>query len=231
MEHIQFSARGKAVDVFISDKSNQPVIYLNTFGKEGEQVLEIVKKMRPGGYADFSLAAISELEWDRDMAPWDIPPISKDDTPCIGGADDYLQLLVNEILPQTEKEIKGTVPWRGLAGYSLAGLFALYSVYNTEMFDGIASMSGSLWFPKFKEYAMTQKIKKIPRHLYLSLGDKECETKNKFLKSVLDNTEELYDYYKSLGIDTEFVLNPGNHFVNAAERTALGINWLLSKYN
>lgn len=35
----------------------------------------------------------------------------------------------------------------GIAGYSLAGLFALYALYKTDVFTRVASMSGSLWFP------------------------------------------------------------------------------------
>ena len=35
------------------------------------------------------------------------------------------------------------------------------------------------------------------------------------------------DLYK--GIDTVFQLNPGNHYDHAAERTAAGIAWLLSR--
>ena len=52
--------------------------------------------------------------------------------PCTGGADDYLQLLTKEIIPTAEKEVGGVPRWRGIAGHSLAGLFALYSIYRTD---------------------------------------------------------------------------------------------------
>ena len=81
------------------------------------------------------------------MAPWDIPPISKNDTPCTGGADSYLDLLLSKIIPEAERQLRGTPVWRGIAGYSLAGLFAVYAMYQTGAFSRIASMSGSLWFP------------------------------------------------------------------------------------
>ena len=45
---------------------------------------------------------------------------------CTGGADDYLRHLTTEIIPTAEKELAGVPSWRGIAGYSLAGLFALY---------------------------------------------------------------------------------------------------------
>jgi len=221
-----FTAGGKEIDLFLSAAPNRPIVYLNTFSGEGGRVWEALENTeRP----DFSLAAVSGLEWDHDMAPWDIPPISKDDTPCTGGADDYLRLLAGEIMPRAEEMAPGTPCWRGLAGYSLAGLFAVYAMYRTDLFSRLGSMSGSLWFPDFKEYAMTHALKRKPEHLYFSLGDRECRTRNAYLKDVQSNTEELAAFYRSRQIDTVFQLNPGNHFAEAVKRTALGIQWLLRR--
>ncbi len=43
------------------------------------------------------------------------------------------------------------------------------------------------------------------------------------------NTEELAVFYKNQQINTVFQLNPGNHFAEAVKRTALGIQWLLTR--
>lgn len=163
------------------------------------------------------------------MAPWDIPPISSKDTPCTGGADAYLELLLNEILPQAEKTVFGTPLWRGIAGYSLAGLFALYSIYRTDVFSRAASVSGSLWFPEFPAFVCSHTPKQTPDCIYFSLGDKEHKTRNPFLQTVRQNTEEMEDFYKQQGIATTFQLNPGNHFQDAALRTAAGIRWILNR--
>ncbi|MDC7286348.1 alpha/beta hydrolase-fold protein [Blautia schinkii] len=221
-----FQISDKTVTVYPASSQDRPVVYLNTFSGEGKRVYRALCNM---GCRDFSLIAVSGLAWNHDMAPWDIPPISKGDTPCTGGADEYLQLLSEEIIPKAEKLIPGPVSWRGLAGYSLAGLFALYSIYHTELFSRIASMSGSLWFPGFEDYAISQEMKNPPEHLYLSLGDKECKTKNPYLKTVQEHTEAIYDFYKSKGIDTEFQLNPGGHYKNVDPRTVAGIAWILGR--
>ena len=221
-----FEAGGKTVEVFPSKGPDRPVLYLNTVSKEGTQVYQTLRGM---DCPDFTLVAIGNLDWNHDMAPWDIPPISKGDTPCTGGADEYLRLLTHEIMPEAEKQIQGEPMWRGLAGYSLAGLFAVYSVYRADCFSRIASMSGSLWFPGFKEYVFSHEIKRIPEHLYLSLGDRECQTRNPYLKDVQINTEEIHTLFAQKGIDTIFQLNSGNHFKNAVQRTAAGIAWILSK--
>ena len=221
-----FNIADKKIEVYLSSGHDRPIIYLNTFAGEGEQVYQLLCN---ADCQDFTLVAISGLVWDHDMAPWDIPPISKNDTPCTGGADKYLRLLTNEIIPNVERHVKGHVAWRGLAGYSLAGLFALYSIYQTGNFSRIASMSGSLWFPNFKEYVFSHEMNNPPKHLYLSLGDSECKTRNPYLKTVQTNTEEIYAFFMQKGIDTEFQINPGNHYKNAIQRTALGIEWILKK--
>jgi len=163
------------------------------------------------------------LNWDHDMTPWFCPPLSENDTPCTGGADEYLHLLVNEIIPGAREHIKGTPSHIAIAGYSLAGLFAIYAMYQTDIFDRSASMSGSLWFPDFKEYCLRHEMKKQPEKLYLSLGDREAKTRNRTLMTVQENTEALIKHYRSLGIDVTWELNPGNHFKDAAIRSAKGI--------
>lgn len=222
----QFTVNDKTISVYPSISTNRPVVYLNTFAGEGSSVY---KALQGEACSDFTFVTISGLDWNNDMAPWDIPPISKNDTPCTGGADEYLRLLTDEIIPKAEKEIEGTALWRGIAGYSLAGLFAVYSLYRREVFSRAASMSGSLWFPKFKEYVFTNKMKSKPEYIYFSLGDKECKTRNPYLKVVQDNTEKIEAFYQSKGIDTVFRLNQGNHYKDAAQRTAAGIKWILDK--
>ena len=49
--------------------------------------------------------------------------------------------------PWATERIHGKASFIGIAGYSLAGLFALYALYKTDAFTRVASMSGSLWFP------------------------------------------------------------------------------------
>ena len=134
------------------------------------------------------------------MAPWDIPPVFPGKTACSGGADEYLELLTEEIMPRAEREIPGEILWRGIGGYSLAGLFAVYSLYQTEVFSGAASISGSLWFPGFREYVFSHEMKTAPKHVY-----------------------------RRRGINTVFQSNPGGHYKNTVKRTAAGILWLLDQ--
>ena len=221
-----FAIGSKTVSIFPSSEPGAPIIYLNTFSGEGQKICETAQA---AGCLPFTLVAISDLDWNHDMVPWDSPPAFKNSEPCTGGADDYLHLLTEEIIPAAEKEINGVPRWRGIAGYSLAGLFALYAIYQTDLFSRIGSMSGSLWFPRMKDYIFSHEPKRWPDRMYFSLGDKESKTRNPILRSVRQNTEEIHAFYQSKGIDTVFQLNSGNHYDHAAERTAAGLCWLLSR--
>ena len=63
--------------------------------------------------------------------------------------------------------------------------------------------------------------------LYFSLGDREARTRNRYLRSVQENTEQIVSHFKQLGLDVSWELNPGNHFKDAALRSAKGIRALL----
>ncbi len=223
---ISLKTEGKTVDIYPSSGADRPVIYLQTFGHEGKQVYKALQDMKS---PDFTLAAISNLKWDHEMTPWDCPPTSRLDTPCTGGADDYLKVLTEEIVPEVEKNIEGSPAWRGIAGYSLAGLFAVYAPYQTDLFSRVASMSGSLWFPDFKEYVFSHEMKIRPDAIYFSLGDKESVTNNKYFKTTHGKTDEIQKFYAGQGIDSVFVLNPGNHYKDGDKRTAAGIDWILRR--
>ena len=221
-----FTTDDKTISIFPCSESESPVIYLNTFHDESQKVYETAQA---AGCPPFTLVAISDLEWNHDMVPWDGPSAFKNAEPCTGGADDYLRLLTEEIIPTAEKGIAGVPCWRGIAGYSLAGLFALYAIYQTDLFSRVGSISGSLWFPGMKEYIFSHEPTCWPGCMYFSLGDKESKTRNQVLRNIRQNTEEIHAFYRGKGIDTTFQLNPGNHYNQAVERTVDGLCWLLSR--
>ena len=221
-----FSISGKTIALFPSSEPGAPVICLNTFSGEGQKIFSAAQN---AGCSPFTLVAISNLDWNHDMAPWNSPPVFPKASPCTGGADDYLQLLTRTILPTAEKELSQTPCWRGIVGYSLAGLFALYALYQTDLFSRAGSISGSLWFPGIKEYVCTHAFKRKPDCIYFSLGDREHKTRNPVLSTVQRRTVEIQAYCQAVGVDTVFEQNPGNHYSHAAERTAAGLCWLLRR--
>ena len=220
----RFQAGGKEISLYLSDKRDCPLIVLNTFEGGGAPVLEEARKL---GGSDFSLLSVGGLDWNRDMSPWECAPVMAQDEGYAGGADSYLSLLLEEILPEGLKRLPESPSWIGIAGYSLAGLFALYALYRTDIFARAASMSGSLWFPGFGDFVRSHDMKRAPEKLYLSLGDKEAKTRNPYLKTVQENTEAAVQLYRDRGLDVTWELNPGNHFRDAEKRSAKGILGIL----
>ena len=140
-----------------------------------------------------------------------------------------LFLCVREVrgMMQLLAAINGAV-WGplGVGLLAAAGLFALYALYGTDVFSRAASVSGSLWFPGFREYVFSHEPKRRPDRVYFSVGDRESRTKNPVLQTVQENTEAICGYYREMGICTTFRLNPGGHHERPAQRTAAGIQWL-----
>ena len=215
----------REVNIYPAAKPGSPLVIFNAFEDEGAAVHTELMKLST---VDFTLATINITDWNAYLSPWVIPPVFKNDEPFTGGADAYLETLTGEIVPAIIAELGSKPAYIALVGYSLAGLFAVYAMYRTKLFSRIASASGSLWYPGFMDYAKSHELAALPEKLYLSLGDKEAQTRNQIMAKVEQNTRDLHEYYKSLGINTVFELNEGNHFKDAGLRIAkaITITWI-----
>ena len=225
MERKEFAVGGKTATLYLSGMSGRPLVVFNNYSENGDAVVKALSEIN---CPEFDLLCVGNLNWDHDLSPWECPALTKNDPPFTGGADGYLELLINEILPTAKAQLREPPSHTCIAGYSLAGLFALYSMYRCDAFDRAASISGSLWFPGFREFVFENTMRRVPDKLYLSLGDKESKTKHPLLKTVGENTELIAKHYKNLGNDLSFELNPGNHFKDAEIRTAKGIMAIVS---
>ncbi len=171
---------------------------------------------------DVSLVSVTGFDWDGDLSPWYADRVFRKGRDFAGNADGFIGVLVNEIIPEL-KEKYGARKFL-LAGYSLAGLFALYAGAKTEAFTGIVSASGSLWFPGFTDWLETHPVH--AQAVYLSLGDKEPVTRNPLMASVGTCTEKVRDTIGEYA-DVTFEWNEGNHFNDENGRLAKGIRWIL----
>ncbi len=214
---------GTVIDTF-GDPRGVPLVVLNAIGEEGREIYETIRSLTD---IPFCLAAVRTGSWNDSLSPWKAPAVFGDE-PFRGGADAHLEWLTGTL--DSVKEEKGIVPSRTvIAGYSLAGLFALYSLYRTDVFDAAVCASGSLWFPGFVDMMENTEMVRRPECVYLSLGDRESKTRNPVMSTVGSCTERASDILASKGVDTVFELNPGNHFRDTALRTAKGIAWVLER--
>ena len=167
---------------------------------------------------DFCLIAIRVGNWNTDLSPWKAPAVfGKEDFG--GGADRTL----TEVLKYTEDPAKTYY----IGGYSLAALFAVWAVYQTDVFRGAAAASPSVWFPGFADYMKENRIR--TGKVYLSLGDREEKTRNPVMATVGDRIRDAYNLLKGQGVNTILEWNQGNHFRDADIRTAKGFAWVMGE--
>lgn len=145
-------AHQKQITVHAQHAESAPVIYLPVVMGDGTEVYERCRELN---CPPFTLVGIGSLNWNRELSPWGCDGTVRDAEPFGGQASGFLDELLNWIIPEAESSLPQPPTWRGIAGYSLAGLFALWSLWQTDAFSRAASASGSLWFPDFVDRAST----------------------------------------------------------------------------
>ena len=177
---------------------------------------------------DFTLAAFKVDDWNADLSPWEAPPVFGNEA-FAGGAEATLRYVIEELITELTGAKSAVERKIYIGGYSLAGFFALWAVYQTDLFSGAAAASPSVWFPGWIEYAGSHAVK--AEKVYMSLGDKEEKTRNPVMRTVGDNIRKQYELLQADGSckGCTLEMNQGNHFKEPDIRTAKGFAWLLSE--
>ena len=203
-----------------------PIILWGMFPHQGDEVEHMRQSLQKFcGKKELILAAFQVEDWNKDFSPWEAPAAYGDGV-FAGEGKTTLDWLERAYIPYLKEQFGERQLI--LAGYSLAGLFALWAAYESDAFDGIVCGSGSLWFPKWEEYVASHSIKRDCR-IYLSLGTKEEKTRNKTMALVGDRTRAQEEILKTDPNVSEVILewNNGGHFADSGERLAKGINWIV----
>ncbi len=213
---------------FLEQGSGGPV-FLWAFYPGEEELGDLETALRQtipdGGYA---VAAYPVEDWDRDLSPWEAPAAMGDG--CFAGRGaDTLQWLQESFLPRLREELPDRSRFY-LTGYSLAGLFALWGLYEADCFQGAVCCSGSLWLDGWDEYAASHFVK-APSDVYLSLGGKEERTRNPRMARVGDCTRRQEVLLRRDPQVKNCVLewNAGGHFADPMKRLAKGIAWIAGR--
>ena len=183
-----------------------------------EREAELIRAMT--GERDFLLAAAQVEDWNRDLSPWPAPAVYGTEDFGSGGADTLARLLEEVAAPLGDRRFY-------LGGYSLAGLFALWSAWQTDVFSGVAAASPSVWFPGFLAYAAEAPLR--TGAVYLSLGAKEEKTRHPVMSRVGDAIRTLHGQLERAGTDCTLEWNEGNHFREPERRMARGFAWLMDR--
>ena len=180
---------------------------------------EIKEIKRLTNNKDFLLIAFKVNNWNKDLSPYKAKAVfGKEDFG--DGASNALKEILSECNDSSKTYIIG--------GYSLAALFAIWASYNTNIFQGVAASSPSIWFPNFINYMKENVIK--TNNVYLSLGDQEEKTKNPIMSKVGICIKEAYGLLKNSNINCFLEYNKGNHFIDADIRTAKAFAWIINQF-
>ena len=219
MERQDFLLDGRAVRLFAQEKPE--LLLVQPVDAHDEALLE--RQLAAMGISrPFALSAFEVKDWNRELSPWEAPPVFGR-TPFGGGAAETLRFVTERLLP--ELRARTGLPDGArlcIGGYSLAGLFALWASTQTPLFDSVAAASPSVWFPGWMDHVRAQPIQ--AETVYLSLGDREERAKNPVMARVGDCIRELYALLRREHSVT-LVWNPGNHFQDTELRTARAFCW------
>lgn len=169
-----------------------------------------------------NIVAISGMKWNDDLTPWKAPALNPKEEDFKGKAKNFLSSLLSDLFINTEQSLRLNHPKRHLIGISLSGLFALWATTETNKFNSVASISGSLWFDGFVEWFKEQEL--LADRYFLSLGDKEMKAKNERLASIGTCTESILQIIQDKSKEVTFISDEGNHFEFFKERLEKAIS-------
>ena len=224
IHELQFEHR--RVRLYQLAEGKAPLVYSIDYHENGHLLLEACQQVDCSG---FNLVTISGLHWNQELSPWPVETVVSKNDDFAGRAVEWLPILTAEVVPAVERLLLASPRWRCLAGYSLGGLFAVWTAYQCDLFTRILSASGSMWYPGWLEYAQTHEPVAPLQGIYLSVGEQESTSRNAILQTVGERTRQVAELMASRGLSSKFELNPGNHFKNPPLRVAKGIKWLMEQ--
>lgn len=223
MSHKSITIDGR--ECFVSDSVQPRYILLQTLGNHERGIFDSTAALiSETTGVPFVLAAFQVFDWDLDLTPWHDDAINR--KPEVGTkTGETLRYVTESLLPALEKEY-GKLPVI-LGGYSLGGLFAIWSSSQTDRFAAIAAASPSLWIRDWLDFAQMHPVKTA--RVYLSLGDREEHVKNRAIARVGDSVRGEYELLQAqLGnANCTLAWNPGGHFQDEDKRLAAAFSWCI----
>ena len=223
MSHKSITIDGR--ECFVSDSVQPRYVLLQTLGNHERGIFDSTAALiSETTGVPFVLAAFQVFDWDLDLTPWHDDAINR--KPEVGTkTGDTLRYVTESLLTALEKEY-GKLPVI-LGGYSLGGLFAIWSSSQTDRFAAIAAASPSLWIRDWLDFAQMHPVK--ASKVYLSLGDREEHVKNRAIARVGDSVRGEYELLQAqLGKDNcTLAWNPGGHFQDEDRRLAAAFSWCI----
>ena len=229
MKKLNFKIEEKECILYTNENKKIECILIQPVDEHDMQLLDNeVKYISENTNKNFSLAAFKINDWNSELTPWEMP-LLRGKGNFGNEAGKTLEFIKEKLIPSLaefiniqDKNVKYI-----LGGYSLAGLFSLWSGYQEDIFAGIAGVSPSVWYKDWMKFVKNNEI--LAKNVYLSLGNLEEKTKHQILSKIGDNIREYIEILENSENVKNCILdwNEGNHFRDSDIRMGKGFVWLL----
>ena len=225
MGYTDINAGGIHARIFLPEQIGDTLIYMPV--SDADDLDRII-----GSFSDpsFTAAAVVCDDWDSLLTPWPAPAAFRGRPDFSGNADAFLEKLFSEVFPSVE-EITGTPEFRGMAGYSLAGLFSLYAFYKRDGLKLCGCVSGSVWYDGFEDWALERLPAAESGSIFFSLGNREEKVRNVRMQHTGEMMKKIAEHLNSSEdrFEASFRYTSGTHFDGYEDRMHECISWLIGE--
>ena len=160
-----------------------------------------------------------------EYTPWPEPAI-RPGTPDFGGQlGQYHRELNNEILPALIDEYALDTEKLAYGGYSLGGLAAVMSLWETEVFASVFSLCGSFWYPGVADFIEEHPLLNRSARVYLQNGTREGEGHNNRLSEAATYAQRVHTALRTV-CGAKTVFDDTGHHDRQNERFCTVLRWV-----
>lgn len=204
-----------------ADTQSAPILYVID-APEHPLPLEDALELMPNVYSH--VVRIPMTNWYDALTPWPAPSNFHEE-PDFGGQAASTLTNILKTIEDFESDSGLTPNSRAITGYSLGGLFALYTLINSKKFTACACLSGSVWYPGWLEWMRTNTPDLTHRFAFLSVGTKEKRAPIPF-RLTEKNLQLSAEILRQHDCEVEISLTPGGHMEHISERLSKGLQAL-----
>ena len=160
-----------------------------------------------------------------EYTPWPEPTI-RPGAPNFGGRlGQYHQELTNEILPALIDEYALDSEKLAYGGFSLGGLAAVMSLWETEVFASVFSLCGSFWYPGVADFIEEHPPLNGSARVYLQNGTREGEGHNNRLSEATTYAQRVHTALRT-ACGAKTVFDDNGHHDRQTERFCAALRWV-----
>lgn len=163
-----------------------------------------------------------------EYTPWKEKAIRTGTPNFGGGLDEYSKILLNTIIPTLQKEYNLDSKRIAYGGFSLGGLAAVMSLWQTSYFHWIFSICGYFWYPGIVEYIQTNQVQNTNAEVFLLNGMKEGNLHTNRLKDASTYAKKVHQILEQR-LDATTVMDKYAHHEQKEQRFQQAIDWLDEK--